>query len=178
MNTEKAVSSTVVSRTVVGLTVFAALGAGSAGGVFFAFSSFVMQAFARLPAPQGIAAMQSVNICVINPSFAFQLFGTAAACALLAIWALRHRNAPGTLALLFGAMLYLGVAMLVTFVFNVPQNDALAPLNPLTSEAERLWEGLVPKWTAWNHVRTAGALAAGVAYTIAALQFGSARHRT
>src|SRR5215204_4121571 len=42
----------------VALTVAAALGCGVVAGVFFAFSSFVMAAFARLPAGQGIAAMQ------------------------------------------------------------------------------------------------------------------------
>ena len=30
--------------------------------MFFAFSTFVMQALARLPPPQGIAAMQSINV--------------------------------------------------------------------------------------------------------------------
>ena len=30
--------------------------------MFFAFSTFVMQALDRLPAPQGIAAMQSINV--------------------------------------------------------------------------------------------------------------------
>jgi uncharacterized membrane protein len=168
-------SPTPVHRTIIALTVFAAIGSGSAGGVFFAFSSFVMKAFALLPAPQGIAAMQSVNVCVINPSFAFQLFGTAAACFFLAGWALLHRRTPGAGSLLTGSALYLGVAMLVTFVFNVPQNDALAPLDPNNAEAAHIWSSLVPNWTAWNHVRAAGALASAIAYTIAVLQFGKAQ---
>jgi uncharacterized membrane protein len=41
--------------------LFAALGSGLVGGVFFAFSTFVMRALARVPAAQGIAAMQSIN---------------------------------------------------------------------------------------------------------------------
>jgi len=32
------------------------------GGVFFAFSTFVMKALVRVPAVPGIAAMQSINI--------------------------------------------------------------------------------------------------------------------
>ncbi len=55
------------------LTSFAAttalLGSALVGGVFFAFSSFVMKALARVPSPEGIAAMQSINVVVINPSF-------------------------------------------------------------------------------------------------------------
>jgi hypothetical protein len=38
------------------LTVAAAVGSGVMAGVFFAFSTFVMRALGRLPAPQGIAA--------------------------------------------------------------------------------------------------------------------------
>jgi len=48
------------------VTLVAALGAGLNGGVFFAFSTFVMPALSRLPASQGIAAMQSINVAAIN----------------------------------------------------------------------------------------------------------------
>lgn len=64
-----------------GLIVGSALGCGVAGGAFFAFSTFIMRALARLPAPQGIAAMQSINVVVITPLFMMALFGTGAACA-------------------------------------------------------------------------------------------------
>ncbi|MGE3967484.1 MAG: hypothetical protein AB7F08_04545, partial [Dongiaceae bacterium] len=51
------------------LTFLSALGAGLIAGLFFAFSSFVMAALARLPADQGVAAMQSINTAVLNPVF-------------------------------------------------------------------------------------------------------------
>ncbi|MGH7600945.1 MAG: hypothetical protein ACREOI_31695, partial [bacterium] len=51
------------------LTLFAALGCGLIAGVFFAFSAFVMKALSRLPPSEGIAAMQSINVAVINPVF-------------------------------------------------------------------------------------------------------------
>ncbi|MGL4966898.1 MAG: hypothetical protein ACRC67_37105 [Inquilinus sp.] len=35
------------------LVLLSALGSGLVGGIFFAFSTFVMGALARLPAPQG-----------------------------------------------------------------------------------------------------------------------------
>jgi uncharacterized membrane protein len=61
----------MVDRLLFALTLFSALGCGLIGGVFFAFPSFVMNALARLPAAQGIAAMQSINVVVINlwPTF-------------------------------------------------------------------------------------------------------------
>jgi hypothetical protein len=43
-----------------------ALGSGLMAGAFFAFSTFVMRALARLPAAEGIAAMQSINVAAIN----------------------------------------------------------------------------------------------------------------
>ncbi|HEV8205069.1 MAG TPA: hypothetical protein VGR04_00085, partial [Acidimicrobiia bacterium] len=54
-------------------------------GFFFAFSACVMKALARLPAAQGVAAMQSINVVVINPLVMAALFGTALACGVLAI---------------------------------------------------------------------------------------------
>ncbi|MGH8722014.1 MAG: hypothetical protein ACREU4_08520, partial [Burkholderiales bacterium] len=67
------------------LTLLAALGCGLMAGAFFAFSSFVMRALARLPPAQGIAAMQSINVAVIAPLFMLALFGTGLACAVLAV---------------------------------------------------------------------------------------------
>ena len=40
------------------------IGAGIIGGVFFAFSTFIMKALAELPASQGAAAMQRINVVV------------------------------------------------------------------------------------------------------------------
>ena len=56
----------------------AALGSGLIGGLFFAFSSFVMKALGRLPPAKGIAAMQEINVVVLNPLF-FAAFSTGGA---------------------------------------------------------------------------------------------------
>ncbi len=47
------------------------------GGIFFAFSSFVMKALAGVPSAEGIGAMQSINVVVLNPSFLGAFMGTA-----------------------------------------------------------------------------------------------------
>ena len=62
------------------LTFISAIGCGLVGGVFFAFSTFVMQGLGRLPAPQGAAAMQAINVTAVTPVFMAALFGTAAVC--------------------------------------------------------------------------------------------------
>ncbi|MHC5731878.1 MAG: anthrone oxygenase family protein, partial [Nostoc sp.] len=99
------------------LKLFSALGCGLIAGVFFAFSTFVMNALGRLQPAQGITAMQSINITVINPLFMAVFLGTAAACILLAISSLLRWHQPGAVYLLLGSLLYLVGTFGVTIVF-------------------------------------------------------------
>jgi uncharacterized membrane protein len=149
------------------LELVAALGCGLVAGVFFAFSTFVMPALARLQPPQGIAAMQSMNITAINPLFMLAIFGTAAACICLAVSSLLKWQQPGAVYLLVGSLLYLVGAVLVTGVFNVPLNDALAIVDPNSPDGASLWSSYLTNWTNWNHVRTVAAIAAAALFTIA-----------
>lgn len=148
------------------VTLLCAIGCGLIAGFFFAFSICVMKALGKLPPAHGIAAMQSINVVVINPWFLTAFFGTAAACLLVIFGALVW-HAPGTPWLLAGGLLYLVGAILVTMLFNVPRNDLLAAVTPHSSEATSLWVAYLSTWTAWNHVRTIAALAAAVLFTIA-----------
>ena len=149
------------------LTLISALGCGLVAGVFFAFSTFVMKALDRLPPAQGMTAMQSINVVVINPWFMTAFFGTAAACIILAVFSVFSWHRPDTGYLLLGSALYLVGTILVTIAFNVPRNDALAAVDPASAEGARLWAGYVKSWTAWNHLRTAAAVAAAASLTIA-----------
>lgn len=152
------------------LKLVAALGCGLVAGVFFAFSSFVMNALARLQPPQGIAAMQAINITVINPLFMTAFLGTAVACTLVAIASLTAWHQPGAVYLLLGSLLYLVGTVLVTIVFNVPLNEALAKVEPSSADGANLWANYLTNWTAWNHVRTAAAFAAAASLIIALYQ--------
>ncbi len=146
------------------LTLLAALGCAMMAGVFFAFSAFVMKALARLPAEQGIAAMQAINVAALTLAFMAALFGTAVACGALALWALfawGERIAPY---LLVGSALYLVGTIVLTIVYHVPRNEALATMEPHGADAESRY---LSGWTAWNHVRAAAALAAAAVLIIA-----------
>jgi uncharacterized membrane protein len=156
------------------LTLFAALGCGLMAGVFFAFSVFVMKALARLTPAEGIAAMQSINVAVINPLFLGVFIGTGAACAVAIIIALTQWDKPGAVYLLAGSALYLVGTFLVTIVFNVPLNNSLTSVAPGNSDGASLWASYLASWTAWNHVRTVAALAAAASLTIA-LCYGRAQ---
>jgi uncharacterized membrane protein len=149
------------------LTLVSALGSGLMAGVFFAFSAFVMKALARLPATQGIAAMQSINVVVLNPVFLGVFLGTAVACLLLTAVSVFEWDTPGTTSVLSGSAIYLFGTVGVTRAFNVPRNDALASVEPASIDGATLWADYVVSWTAWNHVRTAAALIAAAAFTVA-----------
>ncbi len=147
------------------VTICAAVGCGAMGGVFFAFSAFVMKALARLPAPDGIAAMQSVNVVALTPLFMTGLFGTAAIC-LVASVSSAFRTHAGSPYVIAGALCYLLGTILVTIVFNVPLNDRLARVDPASPEGARTWDDYLASWTQWNHVRTIAGIAAAGLFTL------------
>jgi len=151
------------------LTVGTALGCGLIAGAFFAFSTFVMKALSRLPPAHGIAAMQSINVTVINPWFMGAFLGTAAAGAVLAVSSILAWHEPGAGLRLAGSLLYIFGTVAVTMVFNVPRNDALAKALPDSVEAAALWSRYLVGWTAWNHVRTIAALVAAALLMLALL---------
>ncbi|MFN0220055.1 MAG: DUF1772 domain-containing protein [Hyphomicrobium sp.] len=150
------------------LTFLAALGSGLIAGTFFAFSAFVMGALSRLPAEQGAAAMQSINVVVLNPWFLSVFMGTAAICAALAAATLfGWRNGGGAI-LLVGCSLYVIGTFGVTIACNVPLNEALAAVDPASDAATKIWSQYLVDWTFWNHVRSAASLGAMASF-IAAL---------
>lgn len=153
-----------MTGVLVAVTFLAALGSGVVGGLFYAFSSFVMTALGRLPAEQGIAAMQSINVAVLNPWFFSAFFGTAAACLVVVVLALVGDGETANVWLLLGSTLYLAGCILVTIVCNVPLNNELARVSAESAEGAEVWTRYLRVWTWWNHVRTAASLAAMAAF--------------
>ena len=157
---------------VVGTT--ALLGSALVGGIFFAFSSFVMKALARVPAAEGITAMQSINIVVLNPSFLGAFIGTAVLSLVAGGLALAGWDRPSASFFLGGAIFYLVGTFLVTALGNVPLNDQLAAVSATDPGARDVWERYLGRWTMWNHVRTAAAMAAALLYSLGLMQNGGA----
>ena len=149
------------------LILLMVLGCGLMAGIFFAFSTFVMKALARIPSAQGIAAMQSINVTVINPFFMTVFLGNTLACITIVIFALFRWTEPGTGYLLIGALAYLIGSFVVTIIFHVPMNDALANLTPEGSNSKYQWERYIINWTTWNHVRTTASVTAATLFTFA-----------
>ena len=134
------------------------IGTGVVTGVFFAFSGFIMPGLGRLPLPQGVAAMQAINVTAVTPPLMIALFGTAAVCLAIAVEAALSWGTPGAALRLLAALLYLVGVVGVTMAFNVPRNDALAALQPESAQAASYWATFLREWTTWNSVR---ALASG-----------------
>ncbi|SCX44249.1 Uncharacterized membrane protein [Klenkia marina] len=127
------------------LGTLTAVGCALVGGVFFAFSGFVVSALARVP--DGATAMRAVNVAAVRPPLMVLLFGTAAACvAVLVVGGALDR---------VGAGAYLLGTVGVTIAGNVPLNDALER-DPAT------WPRYLRVWTRWNTLRTVAAAAAAV----------------
>lgn len=147
------------------LIVVTALGSALVAGVFYGFSSFVMPALARLPAAQGIAAMQSINITAVMPGFMIGFMATAVLSIAVLVAAFFGRAGGWAIA---GILLYLVGTLGVTVVANVPRNTLLAALDPAAAEAAAVWAAYQSGWNLWNHVRGVAGLA-GAAALIASL---------
>ncbi|WP_338777406.1 anthrone oxygenase family protein [Streptomyces sp. DG1A-41] len=149
------------------LTVLGVLGTGLVAGVFCGFSTFVMRGLATLPPAQGVAAMNAINVAAVTPPFMVVFLGSAVLCAVIAVVTFVLWPDEGTVELLVGSALYLFGSFGLTIVANVPRNDALARLEPGSSEAAAYWPAYVREWTMWNHVRAAASAGAAVAYVLA-----------
>lgn len=142
--------------------LIAAIGSFLIAGIFYAFSTFVMQALGRIPVPEGIRAMQTINIVIINPWFLGVFMGTALLLVVIAVAAIISLGQPGAMLILVGAVLYLLGCFAVTMGLNVPLNNALAAVDPSSAEGAAVWARYLRDWVLWNHVRTAAALAGAI----------------
>ena len=159
-----------MSTAIILLLVAALVGAAIVGGVFFAFSSFIMKALARVPSPEGIRAMQSINITVINRSFLGTFFATALSSIVLGWIAVVAWPSPFAMYVVAGAALYLFGTFAVTIFANVPLNNQLADTNPTDGEATAVWMSYLDRWTTLNTIRTVAALLAVLMYTLGLMQ--------
>lgn len=151
------------------VTVAGGTGAALVGGVFFAFSAFVMPALRRLATDQGIGAMQSINRTAVTAPLMLALFGTAVLSVIAIVWAARSWDQAAAPWMLAGGLAYLA-AVVITIAGNVPLNDALAGLDPGAAGALAQWLSFVSRWTVWNHLRAAAAVGGGVAFIVALIR--------
>ena len=127
-----------------------------------------MGALAHLPPAQGISAMQTINVVVLNRWFLGVFVGTAAlsgACAVLAV----ASELPRAGWIVAGALAYIAGTFAVTAARNVPLNNRLANVSPSDQKGHDMWTHYLRRWTHWNHIRTAGAAIATLSFALGAL---------
>jgi uncharacterized membrane protein len=151
------------------LTQFAVLAYAALGGVFLAFSDFIMRALAR--SPNGAEAMQSINREVFRVVFMTLFLGMVPLSVVLAVigWA----SATDPVPFMVAAALYVLGCFAVTAAGNVPLNDRLAGLDAATPQGRDWWTNVYgPRWTRLNTLRTLACFGAAAVLLGALTQSG------
>ncbi len=146
---------------------FCALGCGLLGGLYFAFSAFIMQALDRAGQAHGIAAMNSINAVILRSWFMPLFVGTTLGAAALALVGVLQRESAAANCMLAGGVIYVVGMFIVTMAFNVPLNNALMRVSGESGEATATWQRFLKVWTRWNHVRTLACLVASALFIAA-----------
>jgi uncharacterized membrane protein len=161
------------SNAITALTTVTAVASAAIGGVFYAFSTFVMRGLDRTGPVDAITAMRGINAeAQANVAFMALFAGSALLSVAVGVAAVLRLQQPGSWYLLAGAVLGV-VGFVVTVAFNVPLNnrlDGLAPAAMSSTEAATEWRAYLTAWTAWNHVRTVSGIAAGALMVTGALR--------
>lgn len=152
---------------IAALLWFSAIGCGLMAGLYFAFSAFIMTSLGRIGPAAAIAAMNAINVDIVKSLFMPFYLGTTLTSGVLAVVGLLRWGEPGAFALLAGGVIYVAGMFVVTMVFNVPLNNALAAVDPVSSEGAAVWARYMKDWTMWNHVRTVACTVAAILFIVA-----------
>jgi len=149
------------------IAIFAAIvGSALISGIFFAFSNFIMKALQRVPSREGVLAMQTINITVLNRGFLGVFMGTALICLILAVISIAEWEMSRSPYLLGGAVAYIGGTWLVTALGNVPLNNKLAGVERENPESLEVWAHYLERWTKLNSQRAGAAMCASTLFFI------------
>ncbi|MDF0603196.1 DUF1772 domain-containing protein [Psychromarinibacter sp. C21-152] len=115
------------------LSHFAVLAYALVGGVFLAFSDFIMRALSVTSGHGGAEAMQAINREVFRWVFMTHFLGLSPVSLLIAACgAIVVENGPGMVMMVAGLTYFLG-CFGVTVGFNVPMNETLAGMEASAS---------------------------------------------
>ena len=123
-------------------------------GLFFAWSCSVTIGIARLPDAEYIAAMQAMNRAIQNPVFLLCFLGTG---VLLPLSTYLHYHQPLSVRfwlLLAATALYLIGVLGVTFVGNIPLNEALDKFQLQSASVQEIATQRVKFEEPWNSLTT------------------------
>ena len=140
------------------------------GGIYFAFSTFIMSSFAELDRSEGIRAMKSINDVILKSFFMVLFFGTTLVSIFLIIYALMYFDNKNALLLIASGLTYFIGMFVCTVLFNVPLNNKLKAADENNEVGQKIWDEYLVIWTRWNHVRTIACLIAATFSFLIAVQ--------
>lgn len=150
-----------------GLTIAAVITSALTAGILLAFSSMVMRPLSTLPPSEGVRAMQAVNVAAVRWP-AILVFGPSLLLTVVVgIGSLTRLSEPSARWALTAAVIHVFGTFLLTAVYHVPRNNALAALPPASAEAASYWQTYLVEWTRMNHVRTLLAAVAAAGFCLA-----------
>jgi uncharacterized membrane protein len=160
----------MMDTVITALLWFGAIGCGLLGGLFFAFSVFVMTALGSIAPASGIAAMNAINRVILRSLFMPVFWLTTLASLFLAGIGIVHGDEPGATAILIGGAAHFLGMFVCTVAFNVPLNNALAAVDHASEVALPVWQRYLRDWTRWNHVRTVGCTVVSAMFVLALVE--------
>ncbi|MEP4052986.1 MAG: anthrone oxygenase family protein [Litorimonas sp.] len=150
-------------------SLFLALWSAVIGGVFSAFSEFIMSGLKRTAPAGGIEAMQHINRTVIKTQFVAGILSIALFSVLFALYGAIVFDGAARVTLILAPIIYQPTVFFMTVFGNVPMNNKLERLDHTTSEAEAYWVKYCSDWSRLNHIRTLGSILTAGLYIIAAI---------
>lgn len=125
------------------------------GGVFLAFSDFIMRSLAITGGVGGVEAMQVINREVFRWIFMSLFLGLVPVSLVVIGYSVINLAMPASMLIALAGCVYLIGCFGVTIAFNVPMNESLAKMDLGSSATRNYWtDTYVPRWTLWNTVRT------------------------
>ena len=149
--------------------LFLALWSAIVGGVFSAFSEFVMSALLKTETSGAIEAMQHINRDVIRTQFVAGILSIAVFSVLFAFYSLAVFEGAALVTLILASLIYISSVFLMTMLGNVPMNNRLDSLDHTSAEAKIYWLEYGEKWTRLNHFRSIGSVLTAGLYLTAAI---------
>jgi len=143
------------------LSAASVLAYAAIGGVFLAFSDFIMRSFNLVRGQGGIEAMQVLNVEIMRSVFMVLFMGLTLVSLVIAVYAfVAVDGLPSRLLMLAGGIYLVGV-FAVTAFGNVPLNNQLAGIDPAASQTIAFWkQSYMTRWVSLNTVRTVACLLA------------------
>lgn len=128
---------------------------GFLGGIYFAFSFFVMQSLNKINHLEAIRAMNSINSVILKSPFMLLFFFSTFIALIIFLKNLVSKNFMSNES--FASCLFLIGMFLCTAIKNVPLNNKLATFDfsDTSTDSKVKWNYYYKNWTKWNHVRTA-----------------------